>query len=164
MKKEKCSKQKEVKNHKQGFTLLELLIVVLIIGILAAIALPQYKKVKEKTIITEGMQIAKQVANANQRYYLIYGEYAEDINNLDINFSGQPSVIAEINRIETDNFTLSSTGRDKTLISVIQRKPFNKIYYLYVSIAYPDIIKCFSIKNSGIQKELCNKINSDGHL
>ena len=39
--------------NKKGFTLLELLVVVLIIGILASIALPQYTKAVEKAKLSE---------------------------------------------------------------------------------------------------------------
>ena len=42
--------------NKKGFTLLELLVVVLIIGILAGIALPQYRFAVEKTRLAEGLQ------------------------------------------------------------------------------------------------------------
>ena len=158
-------KKEQNKNMKQGFTLLELLVVVLIIGILAAIALPQYKRVKEKTIMAEGIQITKQVADANQRYYLIHGEYSEDINNLDINFSGQLIVLYNINRIETNNFIIATMGSSKTTMAMIQRKPMNEAYYIYISRNLPNIISCGYYDNATkIQKELCNKLNTDGHL
>ena len=78
----------ERKNNKLGFTLLELLVVVLIIGILAGIALPQYRRAKEKAEASELLITIKAVHQAQQRYFLTNGEYAEKFDDLDVNLGG----------------------------------------------------------------------------
>ena len=71
-------------NQNKGFTLLELLVVVLIIGILAAVALPQYKKAVIKSKAAEAIINLKAIDQAQQRYFMVHGTYTTSLNELDI--------------------------------------------------------------------------------
>ncbi len=73
------------KNTRRGFTLIELLVVVLIIGILAAIAIPQYQKAKEKTLAINTLnQVFKPLIQAIDVYYLTNGTYPTSFDVLDV--------------------------------------------------------------------------------
>ena len=69
---------------KKGFTLIEMLVVVLIIGILAAIAVPQYQKSINKSRMNEAITMLKTIAQAQDVYYLTNGQYTANLNDLDI--------------------------------------------------------------------------------
>ena len=76
---------------KKGFTLLELLVVVSIIGILASIALPQYNKAVAKTRISEVLINIKAIQDSMTRYILANGFPSEKTwfqNFGDIELSG----------------------------------------------------------------------------
>jgi len=61
--------------RKNSFTLVELLIVIIIIGILATMAVPQYQKMVEKARISEAFTNLGAIRQALESYYLQYGKY-----------------------------------------------------------------------------------------
>lgn len=64
-----------IRGKELGFTLVELVIVVIIIGILAAIGVPQYARTLEKARAGEAWAGMAQLQNGLKIYYAQYGEY-----------------------------------------------------------------------------------------
>jgi len=61
-----------------GFTLIELMIVVAIIGILAAIALPMYQSYSIRAQVSEGIVLSTGAKTAISQYYSEYGTWPAD--------------------------------------------------------------------------------------
>ncbi|MBR4356013.1 MAG: type II secretion system protein [Elusimicrobiaceae bacterium] len=70
-----------------GFTLIEMLVVVLIIGILASIAVPWYQKAMERSRASEGIMVLKSVAAAISSYQLSTGSFPQTFDELSVDVS-----------------------------------------------------------------------------
>ncbi len=76
----------------RAFTLIELLVVVLIIGILSAIALPQYQKAVIKARYTTLKPLVKALCDAEEVYYLANNAYAAKLADLDLSLPDTDTV------------------------------------------------------------------------
>ena len=102
-------------DFQQGFTLVELMIVVAIVGILSAVALPQFLSQTKKAAATEGTQQASSIAKQAAAFYLEQGtlgavdtdcsDYAGEIITDNTNFTYACSG-------SKTEFVVTATGKD----------------------------------------------------
>jgi len=88
----------------QGFTLIELMIVVAIIGILAAIAIPAYQDYTIRAQVSEGLNLTGACKAAVTEFYQDTGDFPAD------NTEAGLAAAAEIEGKYTVSVTVSATG------------------------------------------------------
>ena len=86
-----CMTLPSTRKRFHGFSLMEVMIVVVIIGILAALAYPNLEKYLKRARQTEAKTNLSAIYTAQKIYFTLHQSYADDINELDLNLvQGDP--------------------------------------------------------------------------
>ena len=144
-------KEKIKMKTKKGFTLIELLVVVLIIGILAAIAVPQYKKSVWKTKASQLHIMVESLAKAQQSYYLTNSSYSKDFTSLDIGFNTLPLhpeksalnfIVQSTDAVRGNDdmeLTINATNQSNFSIGVFKKGPYKETGFAFSHIKFGEV-------------------------
>ena len=105
------------KSPRAGFTLVELAVVIVIIGVLAAFGVPRFLKSVERSKAAEAFNYLSAVRDSQERYQAQNGTYADDVTKLDISFPapkyftvGSPAAGSSGHIEDSWTLTLTRTG------------------------------------------------------
>ncbi|HFR9103624.1 TPA: pilin, partial [Neisseria gonorrhoeae] len=106
----------------KGFTLIELMIVIAIVGILAAVALPAYQDYTARAQVSEAILLAEGQKSAVTEYYLNHGEWPKD--NTSAGVASSPSDIKGkyVQKVEVNNGVVTAQMKPSGVNNEIKGK------------------------------------------
>ncbi|HEZ6887669.1 TPA: pilin [Neisseria meningitidis] len=105
----------------KGFTLIELMIVIAIVGILAAVALPAYQDYTARAQVSEAILLAEGQKSAVTEYYLNHGEWPG--NNSSAGVASSSKIKGKyVKEVEVKNGVVTATMASSNVNNEIKGK------------------------------------------
>ncbi|ENW0382959.1 pilin, partial [Neisseria gonorrhoeae] len=105
----------------KGFTLIELMIVIAIVGILAAVALPAYQDYTARAQVSEAILLAEGQKSAVTEYYLNHGIWPKD--NTSAGVASASKIIGKyVKQVEVNNGVVTATMKSDGVNKEIKDK------------------------------------------
>ncbi|HEZ1004295.1 TPA: pilin [Neisseria meningitidis] len=105
----------------KGFTLIELMIVIAIVGILAAVALPAYQDYTARAQVSEAILLAEGQKSAVTEYYLNHGEWPS--NNTSAGVASASDIKGKyVEKVEVKNGVVTAEMKSSGVNKEIQGK------------------------------------------
>ncbi|HGP7461030.1 TPA: pilin, partial [Neisseria gonorrhoeae] len=106
----------------KGFTLIELMIVIAIVGILAAVALPAYQDYTARAQVSEAILLAEGQKSAVTEYYLNNGEWPEDNTSAGVASPASNIKGKYVQKVEVNNGVVTATMASSNVNKEIKDK------------------------------------------
>lgn len=98
--------------HNRGFTLIELMVVVMIIAILTAIALPSYRKYVMRTHRTDATKALTDLATREESYFYSNNTYTSTLSQLNASSTMAGSLFTvQVASASSTGYTLTATAQ-----------------------------------------------------
>ena len=104
-----CMTLPSTRKRYHGFSLMEVMIVVVIIGVLAALAYPNLEKYLKRARQTEAKTNLSAIYTAQKIYFTLHQSYTKDINELDLSLA-QGLYTYTIQEASTSTFKAQAEG------------------------------------------------------
>ena len=158
----------------KAFTLIELLVVVLIIGILSAIALPQYAKAVEKARLAEAMTNIKAIETAVKETLLSEGNFPAGMKFKDVmsavelsggtwNNAGTTYTTKNFQYIGVVSSSAGGSDDDELFLEIHRDTGDNDLYRLEISFHHNSTSKsCYNEGDTAVGTTVCANLAGQG--
>ena len=145
--------------NKKGFTLMEVLIVVIIIAGLAAVAYPAYRTSVERARASEAVTMLGTIQAAQEKHFVNYEEYGQNFNDINDFVPAISNFDPSKDFFYTEYFKYTLTDDDSVTAERVDKNhnALNKGYEL--SAQYnKGFIKCSVLNNSEDGEKVCSSL------